>query len=275
MLSFDLTYDFSEFDKISAIFQQFAAATFPNLAATSENTAKKVSQVWKNYLAGEDVLDIKLPENAKVNGKMIQSIKTDTEDGLSWKVFSDDEQMAKLTQGSPDVEYDMKQKHPYGRKSRVSSKGVPYLIIPFRWGTPNGNGTKRRWSNVIPQKEYRLFVKGLDISSRTNLTHPEANAKGQAIDRSEYNWGGRLKEDTAWDDRSKGMVRMQNGTKSTYWTFRIISAKSPANSWWYRRKGTEGVDIIAALHRKFDDSIKSALEQAMEEDQKMLLGQLD
>ena len=67
---------------------------------------------------------------------------------------------------SKEVEYDMKQTHPYGKKSRVSIKGIPYLIIPFRWGTPNGKDTKRaHFNNVIPQKNYETSVKGLEMSN--------------------------------------------------------------------------------------------------------------
>ena len=274
MISFDLVYDFKEFKELTSVFSSLASGAFPNLAATTENAAHQVGQAWRDFLSGEDNLDIKLPEDAKINGKMIQSVKTDSSDGINWSVHSENEQMQKLAQGEPEVKYDMKKTHPYGNKSRVSKKGIPYLIIPFRWGTPNEKGTKRRWNNVIPQKEYRMFVKGLELSNRTNLVHPESNYKGQAIDRSEYNWGGRLKEDTAWDDRSLGMVRMQNGTKSTYFTFRVISAKSPEKSWWYHKDGSSGIDIISALHRKFDDKIKVALEKALAEDEMLLSGGL-
>lgn len=278
MINFELTFDFKEFEQLSSVFQQFSAALFPNSAAIIEKKSNEVAQAWRNFVSRENNdLDIEFPKDSNLNGgKLAESVKAKPDtDILHWKVSSDSKMMDQLINGSPEVKYDMKQTHTKGRKSRVSAKGIPYLIIPFRWGTPNDKGSKRRWNNSIPQVQYNTLVKGMKISSTKNTTHIEPNAKGEPIVRPEYNWKSRLSSQDAWNDRASGMVRMKDTTGSTYWTFRIVSAKSPANSWWYKRPATQGVDIIAALHRRFDAEIESELNNAVAEDEKWLKGQFD
>ena len=167
----------------------------------------------------------------------------------------------------------MKQTHPYGKKSRVSKKGIPYLIIPFRWGTPNSKGTKRaHFNNFIPQKNYETSVKGLNLSAVDSAKkYFEANFKGENIERQGYNWAknGRLKEDQAWDSRSVGMVRMKDVTGSTYFTFRIVSAKSPAGSWIYHRDAKPAVDMMGALERTIKPKVDEMISAGIQADNNM------
>lgn len=261
-------------EKLKEIAKQFSKnmteASFPNTANAMQKATNLIRNSWIDYLRGNTSLD-GIENIEKVNSSMIESVEDRKNGDFDYSVYSDSKQLERVTKGSPEVKYDMKKTHPYGRKSRMSKKGVPYLIIPFRWGTPNGKGTKRRWNNFIPQKEYNTKVLPLEMSRTTGATHPEMNAKGQAIDRQEYNWGGRLKD--GWDDRSAGMVRMEDvtekATKSTYFTFRVISAKSPANSWWYHRDAQKAVDILGALQRTHEQKIRSMIEQGIKNDEEM------
>lgn len=273
MLKVQIDIDAEKLKEIAKLFSKnMTEAAFPNTANAMQTAQHMIRQSWTDYLRGETSLDgiENLPPD-KVNNKMITSVKEDKNKDFDYRVYSDNTQMEMLSRGNPDIKYDMKKTHPYGRKSRVSKKGVPYLIIPFRWGTPNGKGTKRRWNNFIPQKEYNTKVLPLEMSRTTGATHPEMNANGQAIDRQEYNWGGRLKD--GWDDRSAGMVRMEDvtekATKSTYFTFRVISAKSPAKSWWYHRDAQKAVDILGALQRTHEQKIRSMIEQGVKNDEEM------
>lgn len=281
MIQFNIEWTISDLENI---FLLFTKAAFPTYTATMEKSAHQVGQAWRDFLSGADNLDIKLPKDAKVNANMLKSIKEETIDGTSWRIHSENQQMEALIKGTPPVHYDMKQTHPYGRKSRVSlnkdgSIKSYYLIVPFRWATPNEKGTDRAhsfFSGVIPKKEYNVNVLGMDISSRTSKIRFEKNARGENIGRSRYEWKDRLE---GWDSRSAGMVRMEDYginkagevvKKSTYFTFRVISSESPQNSWWYSRHGSEGIDLRGALHRKFDTKIKNALDEALENDIKML-----
>ena len=201
------------------------------------------------------------------------SIRSRYNGDLSYTIYSDSRQLEQKTHGSKEVEYDMKQTHPYGKKSRVSKKGIPYLIIPFRWGTPNQKGTKRaHFNNVIPQASYETSVKGLAMSSVNELKkYFEANVRGESIQRQGYDWAkfGRLKEDQAWDDRSVGMVRMKDMAtgKSTYFTFRIISAKSPENSWIYHKDAIPAIDMMNALIRTVKPQVESMLREGVKADE--------
>ena len=271
MTTYTIEYDLSELknlaDKFATTVQNAPEAALPNTANAFQKAARYVRNIWTNYLSGDQPLNgIEFMDG--VTSAMVRSIRAQRNGDFDYTVFSDNRQLEEKTKGRKEVEYDMKQTHPYGKKSRVSKKGIPYLIIPFRWGTPNGKGTKRaHFNNFIPQKYYNTAVKGLNLSAVDSAKkYFEANFKGENIERQGYNWAknGRLKEDQAWDDRSVGMVRMKDIRGSSYFTFRIISAKSPANSWIYHRDAKPAIDMMGALERtikpKIDEMISAGIQ---------------
>jgi hypothetical protein len=73
-------------------------------------------------------------------------------------------------------------------------------------------------------------------------THNEPNARGQSVERREYDWGGRLSSDMSDEvtQNMEGMTSMdgenRNGKKisSGYFTFRVISANKPDD--WDKRQ---------------------------------------
>ena len=99
-------------------------------------------------------------------------------------------------------------------------------------------------------------------------------ATSRTIQRQGYNWAkyGRLTEDQAWDDRSVGMVRMKDITGSSYFTFRIVSAKSPANSWIYHKDAKPAIDMMGALERSVKPTIDSMISEGIQADNKMYSG---
>ena len=267
MTTYKIEYDLSELKKLT---EQFAKtvenapeAALPNTAAAFQRASNVVRQMWIDRVSS-------LPE---VTSAMVRSIKEKRNGDFDYSVYSENRQLEQLNNGSKAVEYDMKKTHPYGKKSRVAktgkNKGVPYLIIPFRWGTPNGKDSKRaHFNNSIPQANYNTAVKGLKISKVNNLKkYFEANYHGESIERQGYDWAknGRLTEDKAWNDRSVGMVRMKDIStgKSTYFTFRIISAKSPANSWIYKKDAKPGINYMQPLEQeariKVDEIINNGI----------------
>lgn len=104
----------------------------------------------------------------------------------------------------------------------------------------------------------------MELSETTKNTHFEKNASGIRIKRAEYNWGGRLKE--VDDPRMEGMVRMKDVRDSTYFTFRIISAKSAADKWLYHRDGTEGLDILGALANTVKPEVENMIGSGLKSD---------
>ena len=257
-------------------------AAFPNTARAFKSAVHKVHNTWTDYLNGEDNIPGLKPLK-QTESDVAQSIEIDPIGDFDVRIYTNHPRMKIIDGGTPSVDYDMKKTHPYGPKSRVAktgkNKGIPYLIIPFRWGSPNGKGTKRaHFNNFIPQKEYNTMVKGLNISQRNSLKdYLEANFKGHNVNRSGYDWAknGRITEDMALnsdDERfrsyAQGMVRMKNLTKSQYFTFRIISANSPAGSWMYHRDGKPGNDFIKHLARATEPDVRKIIQQGIEADEK-------
>lgn len=275
MTQYTIEYDQAELKKLTDNFAKgMTTAALPNTDAAFQRAAQMVRQSWIGFLQGSVTLPgVETPD--RVTSAMVKSIKTQDKSNpqeFFHTVYTDNRQLAELDRGRKEVEYDMKQTHPYGKKSRVSKAGIPYLIIPFRWGTPNKKGTKRaRFNNVIPQAAYETSVKGLAVSSVNELKkHFEANYKGDNIQRQGYDWAknGRLKADQAWDDRSVGMVRMKDVTGSTYFTFRIVSAKSPANSWIYHRDAKQGTNYMEALASYVKPKIDEMINNGLRADEK-------
>lgn len=276
MTQYTIDYSLAELNSLVKAFantvENAPEAALPNTATAFGKAVHYVHNLWTGYLTGDNDLDgIEHLDN--VTSAMVQSIRTRKNGAFDYTISSDNRQLEQAVKGRKEVEYDMKKTHPYGNKSRVSKKGIPYLIVKFRWGTPNQKGSKRaHFNNFIPQKYYETAVKGLELSSINILkNYYEANAKGEDIERQGYNWAknGRLKEDQAWDNRSVGMVRMKDVRNSTYFTFRIVSAKSPASSWIYHRDGKPGIDLIGALERTARPHVEKLIEEGVNADADM------
>lgn len=125
--------------------------------------------------------------------------------------------------------------------------------------------------NVIPQIVYPM-IKKMEASYRlkkrpdgSDAVHPEKNYSGQDVSRSEYQWGGRFKDDGNMD----GLVRMgnDNGRGSTYFTFRVISAlqKITAPTSWIR-PAVDAVDVVGAVERETRPLVEDLLQAGLEAD---------
>ena len=55
--------------------------------------------------------------------------------------------------------------------------------------------------------------------------------------------------------------------KSTYFTFRIILAKSPENKWIYHKDAVPAVDMMGALVRTVKPQIDSMLREGLKADE--------
>ena len=244
-----------------------------NTVAAFDKSVEYTANRWRGWAYGKNGLD-NIPPHEKPSASLAESIKVKDNGDLNADIYSNHPQMGIIVDGQSESTFDMKTKYPYGRKSRLSKvKKIPYLIIPFRWGTPtnkvdeNGNPIARsHFSNVIPQIVYNTNVKKLSKSETVfEKMHLEENFKGEMIPRAGYNWGSRLKN--AWHKNAEGMVRMKDEkNRSTYFTFRIISANSPAGSWIRKIPRVEPVDIIAALKRDIEPAIEKFIEEGIKKD---------
>jgi hypothetical protein len=142
--------------------------------------------------------------------------------------------------------------------------GIPYLIVPFRWGTPNNKGGKRaHFSNWIPRPAFRMLrIAKMEKSVRTGEIHAEKNYWGKPVDRNEYQWADRLET----EGNMNGMVHIDDETtgKGTYFTFRIISASSPKGSWI--RKAVDPIDVESALEKATRPAVEEMIQAGFEAD---------
>ena len=187
--------------------------------------ANMIKDEWKRYAMGAPIPGSPLKMKSPAT-RLAASIKGKKTGRFSWIVYSDSP-IANLY-SEDTAEKDYKKTHPYGRKSRVSKEGIPYLIVPFRHNIKTG-------SRALPEPVYKHLLKaikeGTFDKSKVDKTkaHYEENFSGKPIKRQGYQWGSRLKGLAPELKNLEGMVVMDTSTprstSSAYFTFRVISAK--------------------------------------------------
>lgn len=249
-------------NRLTNLFGRNGDAVLPVTSAAFEQIALNVQSMWQGWAMGAPLAGAETIKKPSPN--IARSIGIERRGAFDASVGSDDRRMEAIQRGRK--RQDMKQTYPYGRKSRVSASGVPYLIVPFRWGTPGKGGSARWHFGSHMNKEVYEAAKALAKSKTTGGTHGELNARGENVQRAEYAWGGRLK--TALDENgySRGMVRMSDVAtgNSTYFTFRIISAKSRADSWI--KEEVPPNDVVTALANAAADDAAKLLEEGLKAD---------
>ena len=267
MVKIRITADNPALQELAAAVTQLGRnGLLPTTEAAFLNGAKMIRDGWQEYAAGKKELAgipaMKKPSHAYAAGVMI------TKNGPMTYTVSNKSKAAPLLEYGTDG-YDMKLTHPYGKKSRVGLhwnektkvlERVPYLIVPFSWGTPNVVTFHNTMSEDIYEK-----ARTLKKSNVTGETHFEENWAGEAIARHEYEFNGRLKTDDV-SAHENGMVRMSDMAtgKSSYFTFRVISARSPQNSWL--QKGIPARHVTVGLQKEYSESIMSDIQQALKTD---------
>jgi hypothetical protein len=261
MIKFDVTVDSEVLQRLATL----GAKAFPAGRAAFNASANLIQSQWQAWAMGGSLDGI--PEIKSPSANLARSIKIRKISAFDVNIESESIQAQRIEEGTDEL--DMKTTHPFGNKSRVSKEGVPYLIIPFRWGTPNKEGGARaHFKNVIPQNMYSAVLAFKMETSRRKVDDSgkaimsiEKNYRGQNIERSTYDWGGRIKA----DGNVNGLVSFPDESKkkgSTYFTFRIISRNSPEGSWI--RKAVPPVDVTGALERTtrpvVEDMIRAGLE---------------
>jgi hypothetical protein len=244
MVKLDITVNNDALLKLQSALASCGAGSMPATAAAVKTGADIVRGSWMGFAMGGSLQGIESLK--RPSGTYARSIKIQRNGPFNYEIYSEAKVAEWIEHGTEEL--DMKTTHPYGPRSRVTksgkNKGVPYLIIPFRWGTPGAIGFK----NIIPEQVYNIVKNKKKFEKSTVLmtTHNEPNYSGRPVTRSEYDWGERFTPgdgeqyfDSEKDitDRLSGMVSMDgensSGKKisSGYFTFRIISAASPKGSW--------------------------------------------
>jgi hypothetical protein len=258
----------------------FGEGVAPETQNAFSEAAKVIQKTWKDWAMGGTIEGI--PNIRAPNQKLATSIKIKQNGPFDVNIETASPYAKRIQEGTPEL--DMKTTHPYGRKSRVSKRtdekhpgGIPYLIVPFRWGTPNKYGEARaHFGNVIPQslftrvKAFKTYKRLAKFDKEGNIiggqTHFERNYDGIGVERSEYNQDYDRLDDVEGNER--GMVRMAKG--GGYFTFRIISAAQIVTKpWSWIRKAVPPVDVVGALKTSMQPVVEGIIQAGLEADFEM------
>ena len=225
--------------------------------------SNKIADAWRAYAVKKENI-AGVPDMKHASSNYMKSVKVKKESTFSYIISNNSPVAPLLEYGTTG--YDMKKTHPYGKRSRVSKDGIPYLIVPFSWGTV---GTVTSFSNTMTES-IEDIAKRLKKSKVLEETKIENNFAGESIERHAYEWGDSISiDDVLQGDieniNAIGMSRMANRAGgSTYFTFRVISARSPKNSWV--NKGTPARHVTEGLKNKYMKDIEEEIKKAMEID---------
>ena len=242
MIKITIAQDNPYLEELQFQLAKLGAGGMPRTAEALAKGAGFIRETWVGFAKGGTLPGIREPLK-RPSGAYARSIRVHRNGSFDYEISSD-AKIAELIENGAE-ELDMKKTHPYGPRSRVSKKGIPYLIVPFRWGTPKTVGFK----NVMPEAVYNMVKNKKQFRpSRVTVsadkadaahTTPNARSPSKMVGRAKYKWGARLSGIGYVDHRRhvEGMVSMEGqvegGKKraSGYFTFRVISANSPQSSW--------------------------------------------
>lgn len=239
-----------------------SSKVMPNTYKAFKMVAGLLSYTWKSYASGKPIkgspIRLKNP-----TGVYARSIKTRFLSPFNYEIYSDSPIAIYLEKGVREL--DLKETHPYGRRSRVSKKGIPYLIIPFRHGVP---GTKSY--APMPEQVYQRVKKVLErdenlMSTRAKGQTYSPNYQGELIPRAKYKWGAKF---SGGFEQLEGLVLMDVSTpkskRSQYMTFRVISANSPAMKWIVKARPAMNITRHVVMNTK--DVIATAITSGIKQD---------
>jgi hypothetical protein len=252
----------------------FGEGVAPATKAAFDDAAGMIRKMWQDWAMGGPIAGISNIKNP--NSALAASIQPHENGPFDVSIETASPYARRIQEGTPEL--DMKTTHPYGKKSRVTksgpNKGIPYLIVPIRWGTPNSKGGKRaHMGNVIPQafaarvKAFRTYNK-LAITDKKGTIiggemYFENNYSGQAIARSGHNADYDRLDDV--EGNARGMVRTGGG--GGYFTFRIISAAQlVTRPFAWIRKAVAPVDVVGALERTTGPLAEDLIQAGLEAD---------
>lgn len=274
MVEINISVDNDVLQQFQAALARSGSGGFPGVSAALEDSAEGVRKMWQGFARGgnlEGIESLKRPR-----GGYARSIKTRNYGPFNYEVYSDAKVAEWIENGTEEL--DMKTKHPFGPRSRKAqtgkNKGYPYLIVPFRWGTPRTVGFR----NIMPREVYNIVKNKVKFrQTKTTVSADKSsvmtpNASGEMVGRAQYSdvtesksWGDRLTADMGEGvtDNMVGMSRMvgKNGKAAGYLTFRIISA-APGASGWIKpaMKPRPVTQTVANLSRNgINDAVEAAI----------------
>lgn len=228
-----------------------------------------VMYTWKSYAMGAPIpgsaLRIKNP-----TGGYARSIKIRRLTPFSSLVYSDS-MIAKYLEDGTNA-FDMKKTHPFGKHSRVSKDGVPYLIIPIRHGVPGTLSYAPMPAELYNKIRQEIKAGTIEMSQVAKEKKTSPNYKGELIPRRTYKWGTSITSGVLGMEKTlgnmEGLVVMNvssaGSKRSQYITFRIISANSPSFKWL--RLARPALKLSEHVVNNTKDIISEMIQQGIKED---------
>ena len=271
-------------EELQYLLASASAGVLPGTVRAMKDGASIIQKTWKGYAAGGSLPGVEKLKNPQ--GGYMRSIHVDKRGPFNYEIYSEAKIADWIENGTEEL--DMKTTHPFGPRSRVAKRvvskktgkvlreGGSYLIIPFRWGTPGSKKNPRVGfgNNVITAGAYRQLLKRSFGASRVtvspaNSNYMTPNARGDMVGRAQYEWGSRFSS----NDNMNGMVRFENGYNKNgeiskryggYFTFRVISANSPKNSWI--KPATPPRHVTQAVMDETRETIEQMVDEAIKGD---------
>ena len=192
------------------------------IAAKVGDTTLRVQRAW-----------IETAQQSTRTGEYARSIQAEwpvADDPFKGRVFSIAPYAAALEYGT--AARDMKPALLASAKARVTAKGVRYITIPFRHGTPGASSMP-----AMPQDIYEA-VRSLGRYADTHQ-RLSGNRLVGGLPASAHGWrsklptGGMSGHYTWRSGPYAGMVKGGMKGHTQYVTFRRVSDNSDPSSWWY------------------------------------------
>jgi hypothetical protein len=270
----------------------FGPDTFQTLAGAVAQMAQDAKARWLAYAQGEP-----LPNGQVIgvrSGTYHRSIQLEQIGPFHYRVFSNLAYAEAIETGSP--ERDMKKMLDSSLKVRRTKDGKRYLIIPFRWGTPD---TVTFGNNTMPKAVHDFFKpQGVARSRIISLGRRESGTGAYDIKtrqpvlvpRRQYEWGTRLTQQhlgamgigtqfKGKNYKTHPMAGMTNFRKpdarggkahSKYLTFRVMTEDSTG----WKAPAIPGKYPAKTVAEMFKPIAEQAFKKALEEDVRNYLGQV-
>ncbi|MBA7579490.1 hypothetical protein ES708_21361 [subsurface metagenome] len=266
--------------KLADLIQDLGAVGQRSMPVTEDAfryaATKLILPAWKSVASGNPFGGIRLKSPS---GGYAASIKAKQISPFNWVIYSSAKVAEFLEHGTKRV--DFKETHTKGKKSRVAYKKgedgeilkVGYLIVPFRHATPGARG------NPMPETIYKTirakiksgrFQKSVVEKAPAESGKLEPNWPGELIPRATYSWGSKFRQQGLKREFAnlEGMVVFDVGSsramRSTYFTFRVISAESPPGSWI--KPATPPLHITKAVVNATMKDIEDLIRYGLEKD---------
>ncbi len=262
MIEMRITPEDTQLADLVASLEFMSSKVMPKTYKAFKMAAAVIQYTWKSYALGAPIpgtpIRLKHP-----TGAYARSIKTRFLTPFNYEIYSDSPVALYLERGVQT--YDMKETHPYGKRSRVSKEGIPYLIIPFRHGVPGSKYYSRMPEQLYKKLREAIKRREIMLSHRAKGRKYSPNYSGELVPRAKYAWGTRISGTGL--EQFEGMIMADVSTpksnRSTYMTFRVISANSPAHKWIVKTRPAMEITKHVAINTKeiVSDVITSGIKQ--------------